>query len=304
MKPAGPLMPVRFDLLTLKLFIAVVEEQSIARAAERENIVPSAVSKRISHLEADLKVSLIQRHNRGIATTPAGNALLRHARSVVRDLGQLEGELAEYSEGLRGQVKVFANATAILRYLPQQLVSFLSHHPLVQIEIEENISPHIVKAVAANLGEIGIFGGSVPAPDLHVVPYRQDLLSVVVHKDHPLAGRTAIRFADIVEYDFIGLQSGSSIDRLATQAASELGHPLKLRIRMTGFDAMCHMVEANLGVALVPHSIAEQQALGLALSEARSARRVRADDRGPPLARAPHRSEHVKSQPSRSAMAD
>src|SRR5215213_11729610 len=91
-------MPVRFDLLTLKLFIAVVEEQSIARAAERENIVPSAVSKRISDLEADLKVSLIQRHNRGIATTPAGNALLRHARSVLRDLGQLEGELVFYTD--------------------------------------------------------------------------------------------------------------------------------------------------------------------------------------------------------------
>src|SRR5215207_9088632 len=76
-------MPVRFDLLTLKLFIAVVEEQSIARAAERENIVPSAVSKRISDLEADLKVSLIQRHNRGIATTPAGNALLLEANLGV-----------------------------------------------------------------------------------------------------------------------------------------------------------------------------------------------------------------------------
>ena len=260
-------MSVRFDLLTLRLFIAIVEEQSIARAADRENIVASAVSKRISDLERDLKVSLIRRHNRGIEVTPAGHALLRHARSILRNLNQLEGELLDYAQGLKGQVRVIANSTAILRFLPQQLLSFLSHHPLVQIEIEENISPQIVKAVSENQGEIGIFGGSVPTNDLHVVPYREDLLSAVVHRDHPLAAQTTVRFVDLLDYDFVGLQSGSSIDRLAAQATGELGRKLKLRIRMTGFDPMCRMVEAGLGVALVPHAIATHYARTLEIKE-------------------------------------
>jgi DNA-binding transcriptional LysR family regulator len=260
-------MPVRFDLLTLKLFVAIVEEQSIARAAEREHIVASAVSKRIADLERDLRVSLIQRHNRGISVTPAGNALLRHARSVLRDLSQLEGELAEYSEGLRGHVRLFATSTAILRFLPRQLVSFLTHHPLVQIEIEESISPAILKAVAENQGEIGIFSGSVASSGLHIIPYRDDQLSVVMNKNHPLASRTSVRFADLVDYDFVGLQSGSSIDQLTSRAASELGRTLRLRIRMTGFDPVCRMVEANLGIGLVPHSIAAHYARTLNIAE-------------------------------------
>ena len=260
-------MSVRFDLLTLKLFVAIVEEQSIAKAAEREHIAASAVSKRIADLEHDLHVQLIQRHNRGIVTTPAGNALLRHARSVLRDLAQLEGELLEYSEGLRGQVRLFANSTAILRFLPQQLVSFLSHHPLVQIEIEESISPAIVKAISENRGEIGIFGSSVPTLGLHVLPYRDDLLSVVVHKEHPLAARRTVRFADIVDQEMVGLQGGSSIDGLAARAASELGRSLKLRIRMTHFDPLCRMVAAKLGIALVPHEIVTQYARTLDIVE-------------------------------------
>src|SRR5262249_41907041 len=131
-RPSVRVRIVQFDLLSLKLFIAVVEEQSIARAAAREHIAASAVSKRIAELERGLKVALLQRNNRGIVTTAAGNALLRHARNVVRDMAQLEGELVEYSEGLKGQIRLFANSTAILRFLPQQLVSFLSHHPRVQ----------------------------------------------------------------------------------------------------------------------------------------------------------------------------
>lgn len=260
-------MAMRFDLLTLRLFVAIVEEQSIARAAARENIVASAVSKRISDLERELKLALIQRHNRGIVPTSAGQALLRHARNVLRDLEQLEGELAEHSEGLKGQVRIFANSTAILRFLPQQLVSFLSHHPRVQIEIEETISTGVLKAISGSQGEIGIFDSGIPTPDLHILPYRDDPLAVVVPRDHPLAGRASLRFAEIVDYDLVGLQTGSSIDMLAARAASELGRSLKLRIRMTGFDALCRMVEAHLGIGLVPRAIAAHYARSLAIAE-------------------------------------
>lgn len=260
-------MSIQFDLVTLRLFIAVVEEGSIARAALRENIVASAISKRVADLEQALGVALLQRHRRGVVTTAPGSALLRHARSVMRDLGQLEGELAEHSEGLKGQVRLFANSTAILRFLPQQLVSFLSHHPLVQIEIEESISPLILKAVADRIGEIGIFGGGVPSPDLHILPYREDRLSVIVPKRHKLAGRRSIRFEDVVDQDFVGLQTGSSIDALTGRAAGELGRSLKLRVRMTGFDPLCRMVEAGLGVGVVPESIAIHYARTLAITK-------------------------------------
>jgi DNA-binding transcriptional LysR family regulator len=258
-------MRIQFDLVTLRLFVAIVEEGSIAKAAERENIVASAISKRIADLEQMLGVALLQRHRRGAVVTPPGEALLRHARSVLRDLSQLEGELVEHSQGLKGHVRLFANSTAILRFLPRQLVSFLSHHPLVQIDIEESISPLILKAIAGREGEIGIFGGGIPSPDLHIQPYRDDQLSVVLPKGHRLEKRGVVRFADVTDEDFVGLQAGSSIDALAARAAGELGKSLKLRIRMTGFDPLCHMVEAGLGIGIVPQSIAVHYARTLAI---------------------------------------
>ena len=258
-------MPIQFDLTTLRHFVALAEEGSIAKAAERQNIVASAISKRISDLEQTLGVPLLQRHRRGVSVTPPGEALLRHARRVLRDLSQLEGELVEHSQGLKGQVRLFANSTAILRHLPRQLVSFLSHHPLVKIEIEENISPMILKAIAGREGEIGIFGGGIASSDLHIQPYREDRLSVVVPKGHPLEARCVIRFAEVAEEDFVGLQAGSSIDMLSARAAGELGKSLNLRIRMTGFDPLCHMVEAGLGIGVVPESIAAHYARTLAI---------------------------------------
>lgn len=259
-------MQFQFDLVTLRLFVAIVEEGSIAKAAERENIVASAISKRITDLEQALGVKLLHRHRRGAIVTAPGEALLRHARSVLRDLGELEGELVEHSEGLKGQVRLFANSTAILRFLPRQLVSFLSHHPLVQIEIEESISPVILKSVADRVGEIGIFGGGIASQDLHIQPYREDKLSIVVPRGHALEHRGIVRFVDVAEQDFVGLQSGSSIDALAGRAAGELGKSLKLRIRMTGFDPLCHMVEAGLGIGIVPESIAIHYARTLAIT--------------------------------------
>lgn len=259
-------MRIQFDLVTLRLFIAIVEEGSIARAAERENIVASAISKRVADLEQALGVELLQRHRRGAVVTGPGEALLRHARTVLRNLSQLEGELVEHSQGLKGHVRLFANSTAILRFLPRQLVSFLLQYPLVKIEIEENISPMILKSIAGREGEIGIFGGGIPSPDLHIQPYREDKLSVVVPKGHPLANRKMVRFADVADEDFVGLQAGSSIDGLTHRAAGELGKSPNLRIRMTGFDPLCHMVEAGLGIGIVPESIASHYARTLAIA--------------------------------------
>lgn len=257
---------MNLDLRTLQLFIAVVEEQTVAKAAQREHIAASAVSKRIADLEKEVKVDLFRRHRTGLEPTPAGHALLHHARMLMRNLAQLETELGDYEQGLRGSVRIFANVSALVQFLPGDLSRFLSRHPLVRIDLEEAISPLIVRAVADGVAEIGIYGGNIPAPGLTVLPYRQDRLVVMVPARHPLRKHATVRLDAVLPYDLVGVQKGSSIDALVVRAATDLGRPVKLRIRTSGFDAVSRMVHAGLGVAIMPELVAQTYRASLKLA--------------------------------------
>jgi len=248
-------MNLRIDILTLQLFVAIVEEQSIAKAAEKKHIAVSAVSRRISDMEEMLQVELLYRHSKGIEPTSAGYALLEHARIVLGNLAHLETELVGYRQGTRGHIRLFVNKSAILESLAQELGQFLVLHPMIRVDLEENISPLIVQAVMENRADLGIFGGNILAPDLQVFPYRQDRLVAIVTADHPLAKLPTVRFSDLVDQEFISLEKGSSIDTLCVKAAAELGRQLKLRIRVSGFDALFHLVQARMGVGVVPLEI-------------------------------------------------
>jgi DNA-binding transcriptional LysR family regulator len=251
-------MTSRLDLLTLRLFVAITEEQSIAKAADREHIAASAVSKRISDLEEVLGTPLLNRHHKGIDPTPAGRALLHHARTIIRDLAQLESELVGYSKGTRGYVRIFANESTIFGYLPEELSGFLAEFPMVRIEFQAEVSPAIVQAVTENAADIGIFAGDIPTPDLQVFPYHRDKVVVVVPRSHPIAANKAVRFLDLLDYEIIDQEKRSSIETLLLRASAGLGRSLKTRIRVGSFDAICRMVQANLGVGLVPERFADK----------------------------------------------
>ena len=252
---AIPLMNLRIDILTLQLFVAIVEEQSIAKAAEKKHIAVSAVSRRISDMEEMLQVELLYRHSKGIEPTSAGYALLEHARIVLGNLNHLETELVGYRQGTRGHIRLFVNKSAILESLAQELGQFLVLHPMIRVDLDESISPQIIQAVMENRADLGIFGGNILAPDLQVFPYRRDRLVTILPADHPLATRPTVMFTDLIDLEFISLEKGSSIDTLCVKAAAELGRQLKLRIRVSGFDALFHLVQARMGVGVVPLEI-------------------------------------------------
>ena len=247
---------MRFDLLSLQLFVAVCEEQSIARAADREHIAASAVSKRISDLEVRLNTPLFHRNSKGLELTAAAYALLHHSRVLMRDLKQMEIELAHHASGVSGQVRIYASVSSIIQHLPNDLRDFLSSHSAIRIDLQEGTSQQAVEAVAENSADIGVFGGVVPRAGLRVIPYRADRLVVLVHVDHPLAKHSAVRFEDVSNHNLIGPSKGSYLDSLVLRAASELTRPLKMPVRVNGFETAFSMVEAQLGVGLVPENCA------------------------------------------------
>ena len=243
----------RIDLTSLQLFVAVCELGSIARAAQREFIAASAVSKRLSELEAAVETPLLQRHSRGVRLTPAGESLLHHARTVLFGLERMQGELAEYTEGVRGHVRVHANISAIVQFLPEDLGAFARQHSQIKIDLQEHLSPDVLQAVQEGTTDLGICNlGPQGSGTLQSRPYRSDRLVLVMPAGHALSARDAINFEEALDWDIVGLHAGSSISLAMRVAAAQAGRTLRQRIQVTGLDAMCRMIDNGLGVGLLP----------------------------------------------------
>ncbi len=243
----------RIDLTSLQLFVAVCELGSIGRAAEREFIAASAISKRLSDLEATLGTPLLYRHARGVDLTPAGESLLHHARSVLYSLEKMQGELSEYADGVRGHVRVHANISAIVQFLPEDLGAFTREHDAIKIDLEEHLSSEVVRAaVHEGAADLGVCHLAESASELQSLPYRKDALVLVVPARHPLAVNQAVDFAHSLDFDHVGLHTNSSIYVAMHQAALAENRTIKLRIHVTGLDAMCRMIDNGLGIGVMP----------------------------------------------------
>jgi DNA-binding transcriptional LysR family regulator len=242
----------RIDLTSLQLFVAVCELGSIGKAAEREFIAPSAVSKRLSDLEATLDTPLLYRHARGVQVTPAGETFLHHARTVLLSLDRMQGELSEYADGVKGHVRIHANISAIVQFLPEDIGAFAKLHPQLRIDLQEHLSGDIVRAVTDGAADVGICNPQTAMGELQTKPYRQDRLVLVVPRKHALARKKQLAFADSLDYDHVGLHSNSAIYLAQNRAAAEAGKTIALRIQVTSLDAMCRMIDNGLGLGVLP----------------------------------------------------
>lgn len=251
--------------LSLKLFVAIVEEGSIAAAAEREHIAASAVSKRIKELEEHFGTPLLRRTNKGVVPTDAGVTLLHLSRGLLHDLNNIHLQINEYSSGVRGHVRLSANISSINQFLPGELKSFTEQHPNVHIHLEENTSENTMKAVANSAADVGIITTGAYQPEFEFFPYHSDQLIVITPKKHPLADRKQVTFQETLDFDYVGLSVGSSLHSRMLRAANELNRALRLRIQVNGFDALCLMVEAGLGIGIVPKGAAKPYFKGLRL---------------------------------------
>lgn len=253
------------DPLSLKLFVAIVEEGTIAAAAQRENIAASAVSKRISELEDALKTPLLSRTNKGVVPTEAGTTLLQLARGVLHELDNISLQIREYSSGVRGHVRLSANISSINQFLPTEIRSFMDAHPQVHVHLDANISETIMKAVAESAADVGIVTMGSYRQDLEYFPYHSDRLIVITPKEHPLAHRKSVSFQETLDFDYVGLPIGSTLQNQIVRAARDLERVAKLRIQVNSFDALCLMVEAGLGIGIVPQGAAKPYFKGLRL---------------------------------------
>lgn len=248
------------DPVTLRLFVAVCEEGSLARAAQRESLVASALSKRIAALEAEVGLPLLVRRRRGVEPTPAGEALLRQAREVLGAIDRLRAEMGQFDAGVRGSVRLLASTSALAEQLPDDVAAFLACTPELRVTLDERVSPDIVRSVRDGAADLGVLWDRGDLSGLQAVPYRVDHLCVAMAPTHRLARRPRLHFEDTLGEVSIGIAAGGLMDLMLRRQAALVGQLPDDRIQVSSMDAACRIVAAGLGLAIVPREAAAMHA--------------------------------------------
>jgi DNA-binding transcriptional LysR family regulator len=250
------------DLTTLRLFVAVCDAGTIARAGEKSAIVGSAISKRLAQLEATVGTPLLVRKRHGVAPTAAGQSLLEHARGMLAGASRIERDMQAFSSGLRGQVRILASASAMAESLADDVAAFLKApaHANIQVDMEERISPEVVRGIRDGTASLGICWDAADIGNLEQRRYRSDHLCMVVPAGHPLASHKSLRFEQTLDYDHVSLPVSSAVQVMVQRAAARLGRTVNYRVIVSNFEAALRVVRAGLAISLVPREVAHVHA--------------------------------------------
>lgn len=242
----------QIDLSSLDLFVLICEYGSIARAAEHGGMVASAVSKRIAELESLARTPLLLRHARGVRPTPAGELLLAHARTILLGVEHLRGDLGEYARGVRGLVRVSANASAVEQFLPEDIAVFVKRHPDIRVDLRQATSRTVARAVRDHIADLGVCSPSDEAEGLESMPYRRERMVLIMPSGHPLARHRELAYEEALDYAQIGLRDSSIIQEMLDREARAGQRMLRQRIEVDSLSAICRMIECGLGVGVMP----------------------------------------------------
>jgi DNA-binding transcriptional LysR family regulator len=256
---------MRFDLTDMRLFLTVVERGSLTQGAQAMHLALASVSERIAGMEAALGAPLLERTRRGVQATPAGVALVRHARTILDQVEQMRGELRTYATGLKGRIRLLSNTAALAAFLPPQLNRFLVRYPDLSIDLDERTSVEMVPALAEGRADLGVVSDTTDLTSLQTHLIAEDQLVVVASCTHRVSAANSVSFAEILDEDFVGLADAALVSHLAERAA-RLGRQLHYRIHMRGLEHVGAMVEAGVGIAILSHVFAQMlQRPGLAI---------------------------------------
>lgn len=250
------------DLTTLRLFVSVCETGNIARAGERASIVGSAISKRLAQLEHQVGTALLVRKRHGVEPTAAGQTLLEHARGMLDSAARIESDMQNYAGGARGQVRILASVSAMTESLADDVANFLQQpaHRAIQVDMEERVSPEIVRGVREGLASLGVCWDAAEVGTLQSRPYRSDRLAIVVPAGHPLARLKKVRFEQTLDFEHVSLPVNSAVQVMLQRQAARIGKPLRRRVVVTNFEASLRVVRAGLAISVVPREVAEHHA--------------------------------------------
>ncbi len=242
----------RFDLVSVRLAVACAQTGSLTAAARASHLALAAASRRIRELESALGQPLFERHSRGLLPTAAGRVFVKHGLTLLQTMEQLGSELTDLQRGIARHIRLCASSAAISQFLPPLLARYGQLHPQVHIDLEEQVSEAVVSTLREGRADVAVFVEGPDTSGLDTRLFRTDELVLVLPAGHRLAGKTPLAFTDALDEEWISLTAGAAMLQQQQQAALAVNRPLKLRMQVRSFDAVCHMVASGLGVAMLP----------------------------------------------------
>ncbi len=255
---------MRFDLTDIRLFLTVVECGSLTQGARAMHLALASVSERIAGMEETLGAALLERNRRGVRATAAGEALVRHARSILGQVEQMRGELRTYATGLKGRIRVMTNTAAMAAFLPPHLCRFLAAHRDLSIDLLERPSAEIVQSMVERRADLGFVADITDFGPLQTHLIASDQLVVAASHGHRLARQAAAAFADIVGEPIVGI-ADTALEVHLAERASRLGRQLDYRIQLRNIENVAMHVEAGIGISILSGALARQLRRDLAV---------------------------------------
>lgn len=244
-----------FDSVTARLILLLAETGSIGRAADREGIASSAVSRRVSDLEGRLGVVLFDRSAHGVKLTKAGEAYAEGCRTVLRSIADLDAIMDDFGSGQRGSLRLACTSSALTGRLPELLAKFASKYPGIEIAIAEMGAAKALLALDEGQADIAIVSDNYDFSRFDIRPFEDERVWVLVPPEHDLAEqiepRKSVSFDTVISHAIVGIHHAGSLDRLLSEAAEKQGKTLIEALRVESFPALVRMVEAGFGIGFL-----------------------------------------------------
>lgn len=243
---------MRYDLIDLRLFLNIAELGSVTAAAERCGLALASASARLKSMEETLGTALVDRHRRGVVLTSAGYTLLHHAKTIHNQISVMNGELGAHANGLRAHVRLLVNTAANNR-ISTFLSAFLSANPSVDIDLQEKPSHRILEMIAGGAADLGIAAREAGLSNLQQRPFQTDRLAIIAAASSGRFSRVkSIGFEEVIDYPFVGFSNGNALQEHLIRHAFKLGRHINFRVRVATLSAVCELVSADVGIAIVP----------------------------------------------------
>lgn len=255
-------MTQHLDLTDLRLLVNTADSYSLTKGAERSHLSVPSASVRVKNMEDCAGTKLFERRPRGVELTPAGQAMVHHARIVLNQMEQLGGELRAYSKGTKGHLRIAANTTALTEYLPQVLATFLDDHPDISIDLKARATGDVIRSVQDRRADIGLVTGCPQGHGLNMVSFYRDRIVLVVPEGHELAAQPSAAFRQTLDLVQVGLCEGSELHHFLQAQAAQLSSALNFRVQVSNIETACSMIDMRQGIGLLPESAARRHARG------------------------------------------
>jgi len=254
-----------FNLRQLKAFVTVAEQGSFTRAAKLLYMTQPAVSAQIKALEERLEIQLLERHDKNVILTDAGEMLLTEARKMLSLYEAFMDAVDELKGVRRGKLVIGASTIPGEYILPRVIGSFKKEYPHIEVMLKISDTGKVADQLLDRGIDIGIIGAAIKNDNLDLAPFITDELILVAATEHPLAKKKKVTTDDILKSDFILREPGSGTRMvIETVLAPKNVRPSDLRVIMElgSTRAVITAVEAGLGASLVSR-LAAQEALRL-----------------------------------------